>query len=81
MPATAIGDYLISDPEVCHGQVTFRGTRITVDAALAMLSQGYTIDQLLKGWPELTRAAIEEAIGLASRALQQQYVAPAARAG
>jgi uncharacterized protein (DUF433 family) len=61
------------DPEICHGQMTFRGTRIPVDTVLAFLAKGYSVDQLLRSWPELTRAAIEEAIALASRSLQIRY--------
>jgi uncharacterized protein (DUF433 family) len=71
VPAITIGEHLVSDPEVCHGRVTFRGTRITVDAALVMLSQGYTVNQLLEGWPELTRAGVEEAVALPTRTVRQ----------
>jgi uncharacterized protein (DUF433 family) len=27
-----IGRYIVADPEICHGQPTFRGTRILVSA-------------------------------------------------
>jgi uncharacterized protein (DUF433 family) len=73
MRKVEIGNYLVMDPEICHGQMTFRGTRIPVDTVLAFLAKGYSVDQLLRSWPELTRAAIEEAIALASRSLQIRY--------
>ena len=68
-----IGNYLVIDREICHGQMTFRGTRIPVDTVLTFLAKDYTIDQLLRSWPELQRPAIEEAIRLASVSLQECY--------
>ncbi|MEZ4735586.1 MAG: DUF433 domain-containing protein [Caldilineaceae bacterium] len=68
-----IGNYLVIDQEICHGQMTFRGTRVPVDTVLTFLAKGYTIDQLLRSWPELQRPAIEEAIRLASHSLQERY--------
>ena len=76
MSQIEIGHYLIIDPQICHGQITFRGTRIPVDTVLTFLAKGYSVDQLLRSWPELTRLAVEEAIYLASRSLQASYAAP-----
>ena len=73
-----VGNYLVIDPEICHGQMTFRGTRVTVDTVLTFLAKGYTIDQLLRSWPELQRSAIEEAIYMASHSLQERYALPSA---
>ena len=70
-----VGHYLIIDPEVCHGQITFMGTRVPVDTVLTFIAKGYSVDQLLRSWPELTRPAVEEAISLASQSLQARYSA------
>lgn len=64
-----IGKHLIIDPDICHGQLTFAGTRIPVHSALTFLKAGYSMDQLLAEWPELRREAIEEAVELAAEAL------------
>ena len=76
MRKAEIGDYLVIDPEICHGQMTFKGTRVPVDTVLTFLAKGYSVDQLLRSWPELTRPAVEEAILLASQSLQTRYSAP-----
>ena len=76
MQRVKVGKYLVVDPEVCHGQMTFKGTRVPVDTVLAFLAKGYSVDQLLRSWPELSRPAVEEAILLASEALQTCYVTP-----
>jgi len=64
-----IGEHLVIDPSVCHGQLTFKGTRIPVETVLLFLSTGRTIDWVLTEWPRLTREAVEEAIRLATAAL------------
>ena len=71
-----IGNYLVIDPEICHGQMTFKGTRVPVDTVLTFLAKGFSVDQLLQSWPELTGPAVEEAVYLASQALQADYGAP-----
>jgi uncharacterized protein (DUF433 family) len=70
MGRAEVGHYLVFDSEICHGQMTFKGTRVPVDTVLAFLAKGYSVDQLLRSWPELTRPAVEDAIHLASQALQ-----------
>ena len=77
-PATRIqvGEHLVIDPEICHGQMTFKGTRVPVDTVLSYLRKGYSVDQLIRSWPELTRPAVEEAIALAAEALQARYSRP-----
>ena len=76
MQRVEVGKYLVVDPEICHGQMTFKGTRVPVDTVLAFLAKGYSVDQLLRSWPELLRPAVEEAILLASQSLHTCYVAP-----
>lgn len=71
-----IGNYLVIDPEICHGQMTFKGTRVPVEVIFAFLAEGYSMDMLLRGWPQLTRPAIEEAIELAWEAFASTYGAP-----
>jgi uncharacterized protein (DUF433 family) len=72
MKTRTIGKHLLVDPRVCHGRLTFRGTRVPVQTVLHVLSEGRSINQVLKGWPELTREAIAEAIELAGEALVRQ---------
>ena len=68
-----VGSYMLIDPEICHGQMTFKGTRIPVDTVLTFVGKGYSVQQLLRSWPELSRPAIEEAVKMASQALQERY--------
>jgi len=64
-----VGQYLVADPEVYHGELTFKGTRIPVKTVLTFLGMGESIDVLLEDYPSLSREAIEESVRLAKEAL------------
>lgn len=63
------GKYLVVDPRVCHGQLTFRGTRVPVETILSYLGRGYSLDYLQESWPQVSPEAIAEAVKLASEQL------------
>jgi uncharacterized protein (DUF433 family) len=74
-----IGRYIVADPAVCHGQPTFRGTRILVADVLEQVSAGMAWESIVVEWRErVSKEAIAEAVRLASQAFQDhagQYVA------
>jgi len=70
-----IGPYLVVDAEICHGKLTFKGTRIPVATVLTFLAGGDSIEDVMKNWPRLRREAVEEAIRLAARLVQKRYPA------
>jgi uncharacterized protein (DUF433 family) len=64
------GAYIVADPKICHGRITFRGTRIFVRDVLDFVAQGMNWDDIVNechGF--ISKEAISEAIMLASRAL------------
>ena len=64
------GQYIVADPEICGGQLTFKGTRIFVKDVLAMLAKGYDWDRISSEFDgRLSHETIAEAIALASDAL------------
>ena len=65
-----LGRYIVADPEICGGQLTFKGTRIFVKDVLAMLAKGYDWRRISSEFDgRLSHEAIAEAIALASKAL------------
>jgi len=46
------------DPDICHGQACVKGTRIPVHQIVHMLANGDTIEELLEGYPSLTKEDI-----------------------
>ncbi len=69
-----LGKYIISDPEVCHGKLTFTGTRIFVEDVLDMVAQGISWDYITTQWPgSITKEAISEAVKLGKESLLEQH--------
>ena len=68
----ALGQYIVADPEICHGQLTFKGTRILVETVLSYLAAGRSIEWVLAEWPRLSRDAVQEALQLATAALVER---------
>jgi uncharacterized protein (DUF433 family) len=67
MEPIEIGKHLIIHPNVCHGKLTFKGTRVPVQTVLVfMVLEGDTYEEILESWPYLKREAIEEAIRFAA---------------
>ena len=65
-----LGQYIVADPKVCHGKLTFRGTRIFVADVLEMVAEGMDWETIIYEWHgNITREAIREAITLATKAL------------
>jgi uncharacterized protein (DUF433 family) len=48
-----------SNPEIMRGTPVYKGTRIPVTAVAEMLSQGSSIEEVLQGYPALTREMVE----------------------
>jgi|AntAceMinimDraft_8_1070364.scaffolds.fasta_scaffold194143_1 uncharacterized protein (DUF433 family) len=55
------------NPEVCNGKPLVRGTRITVDTVLGYLCAGDSVDDILEGYPTLTREGVFACIDYARR--------------
>ena len=58
--------YITVDPNICHGQACFKGTRIMVSVVLDNLAAGQTTDEILGSYPSLKEEAIKAAIAYAA---------------
>jgi len=59
MPATAYR-YLVKLPGVCQGRTIVEGTRIGVQDVMGLIVNGASIEEVLRSFPDLTRAQIYE---------------------
>jgi uncharacterized protein (DUF433 family) len=48
-----------ADPEILRGAPVYKGTRIPVHSIAEMLAQGSPVEQILEGYPALTREKVE----------------------
>jgi uncharacterized protein (DUF433 family) len=68
-------NYITVDPAVCHGQACITGTRIMVSVVLDNLAAHLALDEILRGYPTLTREAIQAAIAYAADLARERIVA------
>ena len=59
-------DRITVDPEICLGQPTIRGMRITVAVILKQVAEGMTNQEILKAYPELEKEDITQALQYAA---------------
>ena len=72
MKKKIVGKFVVADPKICHGQLTFRGTRILVADVLELVADGMNWDDIIyECHGGISRPAIAEAIRLAGRAMSE----------
>ncbi len=73
-----LGEYIVADPEVCHGKPTFKGTRIMVWQVLDDVAEGRSWDFICnQRWGgRIPMGAVTEAVRLA----QAVWLKPPVRA-
>ena len=63
------GRYVVTDPDICHGKPTFRGTRILVADVLEQVADGLAWETIIEEWRgSVSYEAIAEAVRLSRRA-------------
>ena len=77
--AVQIADRITINPDICNGEPTIRGLRITVKTILDYLSQGDSTAEILNQYPSLSAddilAAIKYAADLVERTSIKTYAA------
>ncbi len=47
-------DYIVSNPDILRGKPRIKGTRIPVSLVLGYLAAGYTQDEIIQEFPDLS---------------------------
>jgi len=70
--------FITSDPKVCHGRLTFRGTRILVGDVLELVAAGTPWDKIVEEFHgSISGAAIAAAIRFANQTIAEHVERPA----
>ncbi len=62
MPTTTSYRYLVNLPNVCSGKTIVDGTRVGVHDVIGIIVTGATVDEVLRSFPNLTRAQVYECL-------------------
>lgn len=59
-------DRITFDPRIMGGRACLRGMRIPVSVIVSQIAHGATFDEILKGYPDLQRQDVEQALEYAA---------------
>jgi uncharacterized protein (DUF433 family) len=59
-------EYIHADPKVAAGKPVVRGTRLAVDFLLELFAKGWTREEVLKAYPQLTPEALQAVVTCSS---------------
>ncbi len=65
-------DRITFDAKMMGGRACIRGMRIPVSVIVGQIAHGASFDEILKGYPDLERADIQQAIKYAAWLAQEQ---------
>ena len=68
---------IIINPKIMGGKPVIKGTRIPVYFILELIANGWTIDDILKEYPHLTREDVLATVRYAARVLREEIVVKA----
>ena len=66
--------WITRNKEVMMGKPCIKGTRITVELILQRLSEGETVDELLEGYPHITKEGIFACVDYASAIMKNEEI-------
>lgn len=69
-------DHISADPAILGGKPVVKGTRLAVDFILGLLAEGWTRDQLLANYPQLTDQALQAVFAYAAEVLHDHILLP-----
>lgn len=65
---------IVSKREILAGKPTVRGTRLSVEFLMGLLANGWSTDQVLESYPQLTRDDLAAVFGFAAESMQDQSI-------
>ena len=69
-------EYLVSDPNICGGQLCAKGTRVLVTVILDSLAEGAGRDEILQSYPSLQSHHIDSALAYAAELAHEESLLP-----
>ncbi len=68
--------HLVSDAQVCGGQLCAKGTRVFVTSILDSLAEGASREEILASYPSLSPEHIDAALAYAAELAREESLLP-----
>ena len=65
-------EHIHSDPEILSGKPVVKGTRLSVDFLLELLAAGWSGEQLLDSYPNLSRDSLRAVFAFAAESARDE---------
>ena len=65
---------IVFNPKILGGKPIIKGTRISVDFVLELLSSGMSIDEIIKEYTHLKREDILDALDYAAKTIKREEI-------
>jgi len=69
-------DHIHRDPNICGGEPVIRGTRVLLRTILASLATGCTEEEILDGFPSMSREDLRAVIAFAAASALEDLPLP-----
>ena len=69
-----VGERIVINPKVMGGKPVIKGTRISVYFILELIANEWTIDDIIREYPHLTKDDVLAAVKYAARVLREEIV-------
>jgi uncharacterized protein (DUF433 family) len=69
-------DRIVVDPEILTGKPVVKGTRIAVELVIDLLAEGYSLEQVLAQYDQLTNEDVQACLAYAADILHSEKVYP-----
>ena len=69
-------EYIVSDKDILLGKPTIKGTRISIELVLELLSNGWTEEMIYKSYPQLTQVDLLAIFSYLKECVQQELFFP-----
>jgi uncharacterized protein (DUF433 family) len=69
-------DHIVSDENILLGKPTVKGTRISVELLLELLSNGWTEAMILESYPSLTPESLKAIFQFLKESIQKDFYFP-----
>jgi uncharacterized protein (DUF433 family) len=65
-------EHIHSDPEILAGKPVVKGTRLSVDFLLELFANGWSEDQVLESYPNLSRDSLRAVFAFAAESTRDE---------
>ena len=67
---------IVRDPQICGGEPTIKGTRVTLRTILASLAEGASIAEIVADFPSLKEDDVRAVIAFAAASAEEDLPVP-----